>query len=426
MLPQGGCDTVSQFAEVSFHKEVPEMVRTWISVIALVLIVVSSGVQALEVPFFQRPDGTFGYVVQESDDLGQWQIALGYAPVWLELVGSNPQLWNPDLIQPGDTLNIPASLARTFQLLAASDAAKGLPPVAIVNTVPMAPLAEKSQSLPKSLIFGIAGLITAVFILIIVLIMVSRGRKRVENDLERERLRRENEREVHRAAEQRRQLENPYSGPPVVKGGLPTIESAIQYFTEQYRTERRSMTVAESEKLPSVTIERIIPVDVRGQMRITFNDEPALKDIPEWIPAWQCFLSDGSFRLSLMFCGNDVRRGEGMEPLPETQIRPRQDSTPSFTPETPVQVWPVAVPEVTPAAAPELPTFVSAKADGPRRYVLHAANGKETIIDLGILPDITLGIEGDEIFARIADQQRVIGRIVAKESGKKEEAPGAY
>ncbi|MFH1367016.1 MAG: hypothetical protein ABIH38_03435 [Patescibacteria group bacterium] len=367
--------------------------------------------------------------------MGQWQVAFGSPQLWLELVAANPQLADPDVIKPGDELNVPASLVKLFRIIAEVDRTGDPQPVKTVPVIPFVVSKEKSSGLPVGWIFGIVFLLAAVIILIIMLAIVRRGEKRAEDDLERERSRRENEREVHKATEQRRERENPYSGPAVVEGGLPTIESAVKHFTEQYRDERRGMTVGESEKLPAVAIERIVPVDVRGKMRVEFKDKPAFKDLPKWTPAWQCFLSDGTFRITLMLCGNDVRRGEGYSPLPETQIRPRQDGTPSFTPETPRQVWPVVTETPAPesskpesavtepaAKSDDIPKFVRATITDIGRIVLRKlGGGDDVIVDVRPIPGVYLCVDDVQIIFRTGDKKTVFGILV---EGPAEEKPG--
>ncbi len=61
---------------------------------------------------FERPSGSHGYIVAPGDSLGGlWQIAYARPKLWRELLLSNPQLIDPDLIMPGQDLNIPPDLA---------------------------------------------------------------------------------------------------------------------------------------------------------------------------------------------------------------------------------------------------------------------------------------------------------------------------
>ena len=380
--------------------------RLCIGAVALALIVVSNGVQALDTPFFERSNGTYGYVVQENDDLGQWQIALEDGKVWLELVKSNPQLADPDKVWPGDTLNVPPSLIRTFELLTAAKTASEtrVPVLSKLDTTATSAAVERN-SFPWGtalLLLVIAGL--AAFALYCL-------------------WRRERDRFIRMANqaimdnENQRRLSDPYSGPPVRESGIPTSEAAEAFFAETYRSDRERLTVAQSNALPpTVAIERIEAVDVRGPMLVHYaSGGPQERNLDRWTPAWLCRLSDGSVRIALMACANDVRAGHGGEPLPSTQIRPRQD-IPSR--EVQRQVWPVATEQTAPVETPTevsatIVDYTSARVTSPSRYVLHRTNGRETVIDLGVLANaITLGIEGGTIYAIVGDQRRTFGRIV--------------
>lgn len=406
----------------------------YVSALLLLVAVVISGVQASANPVEMRPNGVLieradgaTYFVHDRDDAGLWQVAYGRSGLWVDLVAVNPQLSDPDRIYPGQEISIPESLVWFFRLVAQSHNTSGSQSLigAAPDTV-VVPAAEVAHRLPM---WAMAALVALGIAAIVLLLCFQGARSTAEQRLETIREQRQKE-EERRKTEGQRRVADPYSGPPVVEGGLPTVESADQFFTEQYRAERRAMTVAESEKLPSVAIVRIIPVDVRGRMRIRYKDNPEheFRNLPNWTPAWQCFFSDGTFRLSLMICGNDVRHGEGMVALPETQIRPRQDGTPSFTPETPRQVWPVVTempaPEPEPAKPEpkaDVPVFVWVKVTGPRRYVLHPKSGQEIIIDLNLIPEVTIGIENGDIFIQIGTARRVIGRLIEEPA---EEKPG--
>lgn len=166
-------------------------------------------------------------------------------------------------------------------------------------------------------------------------------------------------------------------------------------------------------------------MDVRGQMNVTYRGgRSEHRNVPDWTPAWQCFFSDGTFRITLMRCANDVRSGGGMEALPDTQIRPRQD-----IPERVVQqqVWPEVVdtPLASPVTVPMdeegVVEYISVRISSPTRFVLHRASGRETVVDISVLSDlVTLGVEGDTIYAVVGGQRHTIGRIVTDSSSEQE------
>ncbi|MFC1663109.1 LysM peptidoglycan-binding domain-containing protein [Patescibacteria group bacterium] len=359
------------------------MLRTCICAIALIVIVVSSGVLAQPGLFFERTDGTYGYIVQENDDLGQWGIALGASDIWLELVDANPQLADPDLIVAGDTLNIPPTLVRTFEMLTAVDAAGGPMPTKGAGPVPVVEAQTETNGFPLGIILAV--LITAL-LAAIPLIWLRR----------------------------RRIIADPYYGPPVHEGGLPTVNAAVDHFTQRYRNWRESLHVSRDRVLPeSVTIASIRPVEVMGPMRIRYGGKTgtAERNLRRWTPAWECRMSDNTVYYTLQECGNDVIVGNGMTAMPETQVRSRQSE--SFEPQR--QVWP-EVRDVEPTPELEVPDEVAVyqevRVKSANRWVLLLGEGAEKIIDIGVLGGIlSLGIDGGNIIAKTDQGSKVIGRI---------------
>ncbi|MBU0613183.1 hypothetical protein KKB10_04150 [Patescibacteria group bacterium] len=398
----------------------------------LIALIVTNGVVAFASPAIVRPNGTLFeragetiYTVHEHDDVGLWQVSFGSPKHWLELIALNPQFEDSDLILPGQELKIPPSLVRIFRMIATVDAAGGPQPAKGAgppDTVRVHVPVEADHGFPWSWAI-------AVFLLCLIVFALWHRHDRDSADL-RSLTKTVNGQAHDLEAQENRELcrrnADPYSGPPAVPGGLLTAKSAAQHFVERYQRNRRNLTVGESEGLPDrVVIERIVPVDVRGLMGIKFHgyNAPVAKHLEEWTPAWQAFLSDGSSRITLMMCGNDVYAGGGgYEVLPDTQIRPRQD-IPPYEPETPVPIWPVPgetdvaeEPDEVPSGPEEVQNFLSVKVTSSDRYVLKPEVGTDVIVELGVLADdVTLGIEGDEVYRIIAGQRRVIGRIVGHE-----------
>lgn len=365
----------------------------------LTALVIGNGAQAQISPpqrqpqgkLFERFDGSYGYVVGH-DWMGQWQVAHERPQLWLGLVAANPQVANPDDIFPGDTLNVPVSLALLFPTAelenARNEKARG---DALFHPAPTAPVTSTNRAL-----WGI-GLAMVLGGLLVYFIVMA----------------------VHSGRERQRIRRDPYSGPPIREGGLPTAEAAVDHFRDQYQRERGNLRVRQNVHYPAtVSIQRIRAVDVRGPMLVDYANGAQERDLDRWTPAWECTLSDGSQRYSLTQCANDVRRGEGLVGLPATQVRARQD-VPDVTPDR--QVWPVVIetPEpapaqqATPDVATDLPVFSSVRVTGPGRYVMHTPDNRDHIVDLGVIKGIKLGILAGIIFVEYKDGTREnIGRIV--------------
>lgn len=383
------------------------------------LLVVASGAQAQtgtlsrqpQGELFQRADGSFGYIVSPDDRLGQWQVASGAPQLWLELVQANPQLADPDLVRPGQELNVPPTLVRFFNIMKhEGNAPVSSRPVTQGDFPPAEPPAP-AEAFRSNEFPWWGHVLFAIIVLLLIWLAVNsrRANRRAEEAVRRA----EDAISESRRQDEQRRLADPYFGPPVREGGIPTVEAAEVFFAQAYRDEREAMTVARNNTLPPVVaIERIVPVDVRGPMSVRYRHQPEFRDLPKWTPAWQCFLSDGTFLIALMACANDVRSGGGYNPLPETQIRPRQDIP---VRESNRQIWPL-VPEGTtpePTVPANLVECASVKVTSPSRYVLHPETGRETVVELGVLANwVRLGIEGDTVYAIIGGERRVIGRIV--------------
>jgi hypothetical protein len=371
----------------------------------LLLLTVSGAMAQVASPqgtLFERVDGSHGYIVSSQDRLGQWQVAFGSANLWLELVDENPQLRDPDLIQPGDTLNVPPSLNRLFTILSNVDAAggpmpaKGAGPIEPEVVIPTAP----DEGFPWHTVLGIL-LSLAAAILVIALL-----RRQVRSD--------------------------PYSGPPMREGGLPTTDDAVAHFANRYHGMRHVMTVAQNALWPpQVTIRGIRPVEVRGPMEVGYGSQDqslwrrfwnwilgkgtrARRNLPNWTPAWECTMSDNSVLYALQACANDVYAGNGLSALPETQVRAREGVQPV---EPHVQAWP-EVTRIEPTPELSVPDQVreyrEVRIQGPNRFVLLPPEGDgRSIIDVDVLGGILrLGIDDGNVVARTSDGSRVIGRIV--------------
>ncbi|MBI3956536.1 MAG: hypothetical protein HY340_00920 [Candidatus Kerfeldbacteria bacterium] len=383
------------------------MVR-WLSLAAALLlafVIASSDAQTLTSTadwrpngtLFPRADGSYGYVVSDEDNVGQWQVAFGDPKLWLMLVQANPQLTDPNLVKPGQTLNVPFPLVKLFRIIAEVDAAggpmpaKGAGPVVGAST-PLPPVAHTADG--NRMLWAILLTVIGTLAVVGAALWYLRHWNR---------------------------MRSPYSGPPVREGGLPTADAAVAHFTDRYRTERGNLTVATDQTLPPrVSIEQIRAVDVRGPMQVKFADGPGPRNFPQWTPAWECRLSDATLLYTLTACGNDVYTGRGMSALPETQIRARQD-VPVMTPQR--QIWPTVEETPAPAAAPVEPepvlvipdqvaNYTSVKITGPSRYVLHTPDGRDLVVDVGVLGDVlTLGIDHDRIYAVVGPNRRVFGRL---------------
>jgi hypothetical protein len=397
-------------------------------VLLAVLTVFVNGAQAQQLPvqqpqgeLFQRADGSFGYIVSTNDRVGQWQVAFGSPRLWTELVNVNPQLADPDKIWPGNELNVPPSLVRLFAIMKAADKVGDVDYAWNPPQIPGVGSADKTTVPPVVVSSGIPWWAWALLVLLAIalfLLLLQRsklGWERRSNRTYREQIDSAALRDAERREQER--MADPYSGPPVRENGLPSSEAAEAFFAEAYRSEREGMTVARSNALPpSIVIDRIVPVDVRGPMMVNFANGPQQRNVERWTPAWQCFLSDGTFRIALMACANDVRAGHGGQALPGTQIRPRQD-----VPERIVQrqIWPEIAPSSVPA---EIPTaisplqFASVRFDGPMRLVFHPGG---QVLDLGPLVAqgvrISVGVQNGEVIVDNNGQRVVFGRIVGEQ-----------
>lgn len=405
------------------------MLCLWVILLAVLLGVggdVQAQVDALyqqpQGELFQRGDGTYGYIVSSDDRVGQWQVAFGSPRLWSELVKVNPQLADPDQIWPGNELNVPPSLVRLFMLMSASKATERdwtwNPPTVVSGLTNPEPVEATEWSFP----FGGLWLLLAAFIAFLIY-RYARSRERTASDrYYGGRIQGLQEQAVEADRRERaRVLADPYAGPPVVEGGLPTPEAAMEHFTRAYREERNQMTVAQSAQLPvRVSVDRIVPVWVRGEMGVRQggSSTPVRKVLERREPAWRAYLSDGSSRITLWRCGNDVYAGNGYDILPETQIEERTD-LPSYTSPAPQQVWP----EVAPATPTEVPTpptatpttleFTSVKFDGPHRLVFQPG---ARVLDFGPLVAqgfrVAVSVQNGEVIVDNNGQRVVFGRIV--------------
>gem|GEM_PF-3702679 len=354
----------------------------------------------------QEINGSYSYIVGENDHCGQWQVAFGDGHLWSKLVQANStKLENPDLIKKGDRLNVPDELVPLFLFVYGSDNLSALTPNTVhkVDTVEV----EKEEKWTESYWFWLVILAIAAFLWLLASSIT-----------------RQQERERYGKEESARRLSDPYSGPDQVKGGLPTAESAINHFANSYNQERSEMTVADSNQLPNrVRIIRMKAVDVRGPMEICYagSKKPETKDIKDWTPAWQAFLDDGSWCISLMHCGNDVWfEGKRMKPLSEGEIRDRQEGTIEVN----RQIWPTInndeQPETTEKSVkddeeiPQTPLYCEVVIKSPTRWLLHKhGGGNPAEINVALLGDmINLSFIGNQVIAETKDgYKRTIGEI---------------
>jgi len=184
------------------------------------------------------------------------------------------------------------------------------------------------------------------------------------------------------------------------------------------------MTVAESNKSPErVSIVKMRAVDVKGIMQISYADseKPIYKEIEDWIPAWQCFLSDETWSISLMKCGNDVYYSwKRMTTLTSAQIRDRLEGTVEVN----RQIWPTIENNDQPTTAeetvedddstPTIPKYRELAVKSPTRFLLHKHNGGQpdeiNITHLGDM--ISLSFVNGMVIAETKDDKRIIGEII--------------
>ncbi|MBT4210057.1 MAG: hypothetical protein HOE19_04060 [Candidatus Komeilibacteria bacterium] len=307
----------------------------------LVATVSICGAQVPEGGLYRLADGTHEYIVDDADDVGLWQVAFGQKSLWAELVKVNPQLVDPNLIMPGDKLIIPEALVRLFEFRRApldttseETHLNGTEADTEATVVSIESEDKKSWNLPWW---------AWIFIACLVGLIARWWGSTGENQKLSEARRQEHQEEAKR--EKQREHADPYHGPPVVPGGLPTPELAARHFAGEYQNRRGATTVDESAQQPErVTIDRIVPVEIRGQWCVADanSKEPVEKNIPDWEPAWQCFLSDDSWSVTLMMCGNDVWMGTRTTPMENGEIQPRQDMEAI---EMNQQVWPIVTNE---------------------------------------------------------------------------------
>lgn len=346
-------------------------------------------------------DGSYKYIVDSDDRLGQWQVAFGNSALWLELISANPQLKNPHRINPGDTLNVPTSMVRLFRIMIGShNLATTTHDTVLVSSTAKSNNSQMPDWMMLIIFLGIA----------VILYRLGSTRTRTE-------------------IESRLRMEDPYSGPDRVEGGLPTAEAALHYFANVYENERTMMSVGEAAHCPPVVhIVRMVPVDVKGPMWILYgnSDDPVEKNLPHWTPAWQCWLDDGTYRIALMRCGNDVRSGLGMSPLSDDQIRPRQDME---AVEINRQIWPVVSEEEKLSSALKLlnlsadaPPYREARVKSKTRIVLLPhGEGQEKTVDISDFAGMALlSIIDGHIIVEVGEKLQVIGKIDEKDPLKEE------
>ncbi len=375
------------------------MLRIWYVMLLLITTVSLCGAQTPKGQLIEQADGSYDYIVDNDDRVGQWGIAFSDPTLWQELVRFNPQLDDADLIRPGDRLNVPPSMLRLFRFMI------GGHNLATTKTDTVRVPKVVYADLPAD---KMADWLIGLLLVAVAWVMYKFGLERAKRD-----------------NDNRRKVEDPYYGPDRVEGGLPTVEAAVAYFTNMYENERLAMSVQETRFMPPlVHITRIVAVDVKGPMLICYGESnnPVEKNIPDWTPAWQCFLDDGgSFYLSLMRCGNDVRGGHGMTPLSKDQIRPRQDMK---VVEVNQQVWPVVTEEESVKNALEKVTmsadaqpYREVRITSPNRFVLLPHDdGQARIIDVSDFGTLArLSLIGGQVVVEVGDKMQVIGQVCEKD-----------
>ncbi|MFA6466330.1 MAG: hypothetical protein WCV71_00520 [Patescibacteria group bacterium] len=394
------------------------MLRILSCAMLLLTIVSICGAQVPEGGLYKLADGSGEYIVDDADRLGQWQVAFGEKSLWAELVKSNPQLADPDMIIPGDKLIIPASLVRLFEFRRASLDAM-VPTIPADTTVSPLPTTQAERSTAPALVRWMMA-ITVIMAVFTLAYLLGKGIQRAQH-ADAEDNRRQNEIEEGYL----RQMADPYSGPDQAPGGILTAQTAAEHFARQYEVERNAMTVAESTKLPGqVSIDRIEAVDVRGPMVVSYaGGLSQQKNIPDWQPAWRCYLSDGTSSLTLMRCGNDVRVGTRTTTSEGGEIRLRQDIDPVDVDQQiwpPVdlnqQIWPPVVDQepTLPVAeiAPEPGQYREIRVQSASRLVLLRRDGSQELLDMTLLGDlVAISIVAGKLVAQTSDHRRIIGEV---------------
>lgn len=381
--------------------------------VAITLIAAAVAVQA-EVPvrpyaerFTALSDGNYLYEVVQGDDF--WRIADADAPLWRKILVLNPEILNKDLIFPGQRVRVLAELRARF------DAAMGEPAVVHVEVKS----ASQTQT-PQVVASGVSwGALLAALVVLGILAYLVEGYRLT---------RRRNAEQRQRADED---LRNPYTGPPVIAGGMQTVDEAAAFFAGRYRDEREAMPVREERQLPrTVTIVRIIPVEVTGQIEVRdANGVWTPKVLTTWEPAWQCELTDGAILLALRACANDVRSGGGARVLPGTQVRARQYSqpveinlpvwTPADAPRNDAATQPTAPAPDAVAAAQDLlnqeqPYLLrSVELQGPGRAACRLPDGSTRTVDVTMIPKAQLHVSQDvELVFSFAGLTAVVGVVI--------------
>lgn len=379
----------------------------------LLLATVTVSICDAQVPkggLYKLADGSGEYIVDDADRLGQWQVAFGEKSLWAELVKSNPQLADPDMIIPGDKLIIPASLVRLFEFRRANLDAM-VPTIPADTTLSPLPTTQAERSTAPNWPLWIFMAIVMVVILSYMAGAYHQRQRHSEAET--------TQRQAEIVEDHRRRMADPYSGPDQAPGGILTAQTAAEHFAWQYEVERNAMTVAESTKLPSqVSIDRIEAVDVRGPMVVSYaGGLSQQKNIPNWEPAWRCHLSDGTSSISLMRCGNDVRVGTRTTTEEGGEIRPRQDIAPV---EFNQQIWPPVT--ENDQEQTELPTTHELSADltqyreirvqSASRLVLLRLDGSQELLDMTLLGDlVAISIVAGQLVAQTSNHRRIIGEV---------------
>jgi hypothetical protein len=393
----------------------------WILATILVLGFSVNDASAQHGTVLNRADGSWGYLVSPLDNLGQWDVALGRPFLWTELVSVNPQLSDPDLIHPGQEINLTSEVAAAIllwqaeHLIAVPSSTTSPITSAGATTSPVTEaVISSTPEWPFGSLVSIACLLVVIIILAVLWLLSDRRRQHEADEMlriERESHQREAAEREAREAEERRA--NPFSGPPVVPGGLPDIESATRYIAQRYQRERNGLTVAESAaRAAHVSILRMRPVWVQGPMLVGYDGGVfEERDIPR-TAAWEATLSDGTVTYTLMGCGNPIYAGRRMNRLPATQVTPREDIPAR---EVDVPIWPVeTTDEPAVEEAENVPLYANARFDGPHRLVMHrlGERGNPRTLDSDVLPGLVMSIvDGTEIIASWNGARQIVGRI---------------
>ncbi|MFH0905330.1 MAG: hypothetical protein V1826_01235, partial [bacterium] len=157
-----------------------------------------------------------------------------------------------------------------------------------------------------------------------------------------------------------RKFRNPFSHPPMVEGGFPSMAEAGAHIATQYQGWRRSLPQSQQVALPeNVTFTGRV-VDLRGDVEVEIpNGESGSRWVRKNIKDWTCgyeFRSDsGTVLYDLQRCGNGVRARNGMRSLSNTQVRDCEHQGGHRHQPITVTAWSTEIANTNPTPTPEPP-----------------------------------------------------------------------